>query len=85
MLLRLFMTFKRWYYKKTVVVRIVALLGVSLLIGYLTYTIILFPWKPWKSEEGKVCSWTGCYTSEKNQKYRYWVKQAAIKKDVTLV
>lgn len=40
--------------------------------------------KPWKSFEGKVCSWGRCYTSEINQKYNYWLSRAAEERNPNL-
>ena len=40
--------------------------------------------KPWSSYEGRVCDYSGCYTSEIEQQNQYWIDQAIEKKSVNL-
>jgi hypothetical protein len=40
--------------------------------------------KPWSSYEGRVCDYSGCYTSEIEQQNQYWIDQAIKNKNINL-
>lgn len=52
-------------------------------ISFYVYTNYINP--PWKAFDGRVCTIGGdCHNSVSLQRYKYWVSQAAAKRDVTL-
>lgn len=57
---------------------------IAVLTVLFIFKIILPLQKPWISYEGKVCDFSGCRTSEMNQKYNYWLSQAITKRNPRL-